>query len=216
MNNFEQFNLLSENEILEELKKVSSNFDIFDFEKNSQPTNYLPLFKKYHSTDSITFFGGTFNPMHLGHIECIKLCPEKNIVLILDRNPQKELRLINYKNELGTILNEIKDLAISLYPGFWIQNNSNPTSSWIKSVKAKEKNLLMGDDSFIKFFSWIKPDLILAELTKIYVVPRNHELKDLTEIQNKCLTINPNLKIIYLSNHDYQSLSSTEIRKKSN
>ena len=213
MNKINELFQLNENEFLEELKIISSSFDIFSFEKSISKSNFEKFFKKYSDLDSVTFFGGSFNPIHLGHLECIKLCPEKNILMVLDRNPQKDLRNLDLKNELQLIVNRLQNLNVSLYPGFWLKSEKNPTNVWIQKVMAQEKNLLMGDDSFINFFSWQKPEVILMNLKKIYVVPRNHQLHQLMIVKEQCEQINPQIEVVFLSNHLYQHLSSTELRK---
>lgn len=213
MNKINELFQLNENDFLEELKIISSSFDIFSFEKSVSKSNFENFFKKYSDLDSVTFFGGSFNPIHLGHLECIKLCPEKNILMVLDRNPQKDLRNLDLKNELQLIVNRLQNLDVSLYPGFWLKSEKNPTNVWIQKVMAQEKNLLMGDDSFINFFSWQKPEVILMNLKKIYVVPRNHQLHQLMIVKEQCEQINPQIEVVFLSNHLYQHLSSTELRK---
>ena len=46
--------------------------------------------------DEIIFFGGSFNPWHKGHTECIKLLPQGiPIVILPDNNPFKQ----NHQNK---------------------------------------------------------------------------------------------------------------------
>jgi nicotinate-nucleotide adenylyltransferase len=167
--------------------------------------------------DSVTFFGGTFNPFHQGHLSCLELCPEKNIVVIPDRNPQKDVRNFLPYEEYLLILEQLSGRPYYVYPGFWANHNANPTYTWLPYVKIPEKNFLMGDDTFMNFLSWQFPDVILNALTKLYVVPRNfHEKKHLNELEIqriKLNEINPKLQIIFLGDHDYKNLSSTEIRR---
>ena len=54
---------------------------------------------------------------------------------------------------------------------------------------------------------------ILMNLKKIYVVPRNHQLHQLMIVKEQCEQINPQIEVVFLSNHLYQHLSSTELRK---
>jgi nicotinate-nucleotide adenylyltransferase len=212
LNKFLELKNISNVEVKEIVKNISDHFYFLGEKKSTNDSPYQSEFLKNKSLESITFFGGTFNPIHLGHLECIKLCPEKNIVVILDRNPQKELREISLLTELQTIVARLQSLDCSIYPGFWLNEKTNPTSEWILKVTIPEKNLLMGDDTFINFFSWINPDVILKNLSKIYVVPRSHQLHQLALVRDRCMEINPNLEIKFLSNHPYQKESSSNLR----
>lgn len=214
MNKLSEISSLATKELVEELKKISSHFTFMGNVTAVLPSIYVDEFLKNEIKDSVTFFGGTFNPIHEGHLECLRLCPENNIVMVLDRNPQKELRTIDYFSELKMILKQLENKKCHLYPGFWLEEKKNPTNEWIAKVTIPEVNLLMGDDSFINFFNWIKPEIILKRLSKIYVVPRNHQLVHLGLVRDRCLSINPDLEVIFLSQHQYQNLSSTELRSK--
>jgi nicotinate-nucleotide adenylyltransferase len=167
--------------------------------------------------DSVTFFGGSFNPFHQGHLACLDLCPEKNIIIIPDRNPQKELRNFLPYDEYLLILKNLIDRPYYVYPGFWADSKKNPTYTWLPFVNISEKNLLMGDDSFMNILSWEHPDKILKALSKLYVVPRKfHEenVKGELEVQRiKLKEINPKLQIIFLDDHSFKHFSSTELRK---
>lgn len=168
---------------------------------------------KHEIIDSVTFFGGSFFPFHLGHMSCLELCPEKNIVLVLDCNPHKEqLDKMNPFDDFMNLCQTLNDTPYAIYPGFFGRNKPNPTSNWLPRVSIKEKNFLMGDDSFMNLFKWHEPNLIFKALTKLYVVPRNYEIEEYDLQIKNILEINPELKIIILPDHPYKSLSSTKIR----
>jgi nicotinate-nucleotide adenylyltransferase len=214
LNKLTEIEHLTNKDLVEELKKISSNFTFMGNVSDLLPSPYVGEFLKNEINNSVTFFGGTFNPIHQGHLECLKLCPEKNIVMVLDRNPQKEIRSIDYFVELKSILKAVEKTNCHIYPGFWLEEKKNPTNEWIMKVTIPEVNLLMGDDSFINFFNWINPEVILKRVSKIYVVPRNHQLLHLGLVRDRCLSVNPNLEVIFLSQHQYQNLSSTDLRAK--
>lgn len=162
--------------------------------------------------ESVTFFGGSFYPFHQGHRACLDLCPEKHIIVVLDRNPQKETRDFLPYDEYLKILEFLKGTRYFIYPAFWGSHEKNPTFAWLPLVKIPEKNLLMGDDSFMNFLSWQNPEKILEAITKLYVVPRNHTEKDCILQKEKLNKINSKVQIIFLGDHPFKDLSSTKLR----
>jgi nicotinate-nucleotide adenylyltransferase len=200
-------------------KKCIELGNYFEFMPGSDQTHKqteLPhLFLKHPITDSVTFFGGSFNPFHQGHRACLDLCPEKNILIVPDRNPFKAD--VNSSSEVYSdflaLANELKDTSYSLYPGFLGKNLPNPTASWLPFVKIKEKNLLIGDDSYMSLLTWKNPEAILQALTKLYVVPRIYGYDDYLKQEREILKLNPNLEVHYLADHPYKNISSTDLRK---
>lgn len=171
-------------------------------------------FKKSDFKNSVTFYGGTFRPFHRGHLECLHLCPEDNILIIPDRNPQKEEHAFCSGDEIFALAKLLKDTPYSIYPGFYLLNNKNPTAHWISKVSHREINFLMGDDSYMNLMSWIDVAVFLKSLTKLYVVPRHFNKNDYDIVALKCLKLNPRLNIIYLKEHVYQDVSSSKLRTK--
>ena len=173
------------------------------------------LFLKHPITDTVTFFGGSFNPFHQGHRACLDLCPEKNILIIPDRNPFKAQapKSDQVFTQFLALAQDLKDTPYSLYPGFLGLNRPNPTSGWLPLVKIKEKNFLMGDDSYMDLLSWNNPEVFLKALTKLYVVPRKYQRIDYMNQEREILKLNPNLEIHYLAEHPYKNISSTDLRK---
>lgn len=167
--------------------------------------------------DSVTFFGGSFFPFHLGHMSCVDLCPEKNIVIVPDCNPNKvQMEKMNPYDDFMQLCLTLKDSAYSVYPGFFGRNKPNPTSNWLPKVNIPEKNFLMGDDAFMDVLNWHQPEVFLNVLTKLYVVPRIFEVSDYQKQIELLKSINPKLEIIILPDHPYKKLSSTKIREESN
>ncbi len=194
--------------------------DFFTFMpvSSSNPSGVMKKeFLKHEIKDSVTFFGGSFFPFHPGHMMCLELCPEKNIVVIPDCNPLKELpEKLNPYEDFIALSQILKDTSYSLYPGFFGRNKPNPTSNWLPKVSIPEKNFLLGDDSFMNIFNWNSPEILLSSLTKLYVVPRVYEVSDYVEQIKKIKKINPNLRLIILPDHPYKNISSTKIRTENN
>lgn len=191
----------------------------FEFMPGSDQTHNqseLPhLFLKHPITDSVTFFGGSFNPFHQGHRACLDLCPEKNILIVPDCNPFKVEGpgASDVYSEFLALAEELRDTPYSLYPGFLGQNLPNPTASWLPLVKIKEKNFLIGDDSYMSLLTWNNPEAILKVLTKLYVVPRKYQREDYLRQEREILKLNPDLEVHYLADHPYKNISSTDLRK---
>lgn len=190
----------------------------FEFMPNSDQTHNQyeldPLFLKHPIKGSVTFFGGSFNPFHHGHRACLDLCPEKNILVVPDRNPFKVQSDSDYVyDDFMKLAESLKDTSYSMYPGFLGLNEANPTSSWLPKVRISEKNFLMGDDSFMSLLSWKNPDILLNAITKLYVVPRSFKREDYLQQEIEIKKINPKLDIHYLADHPYQNISSTSLRK---
>lgn len=183
-------------------------------ENEASRSDLAKLFVKFEITTSVTFFGGSFNPLHKGHLECLRLCPEENIVVIPDCNPYKVQSDLDRAKELINLAQELKDFKCNLYPAFFLAGVPNPTSSWITQVKVPEVNFLMGDDSFMSLMKWIKPEEFIGSLTKLYVVPRHFENKDYLPQIQILKGINPKLEVIILADHAYKEVSSRQLREK--
>lgn len=197
-------------------KEIATCFEFMpDSDGKHKQSELSSLFLKHPIKDTITFFGGSFNPFHQGHRACLDLCPEENILIVPDRNPFKEnVENENVFDEFLALADLLKDTKYSLYPGFLAKKESNPTSSWLPFVKIKEINFLMGDDSFVNLLTWKNPEVIVKALTKLYVVPRQFKKSDYLKIERELLKMNPKLEVHYLDEHPYMNISSTELRKK--
>ena len=164
--------------------------------------------------ESITFFGGSFNPWHEGHSECLRQCSEveKFIVVLPDYSPWK----FNVNREpLSQFMKITKELRgdYPIYPGFWATDQRNPTFLWLEKVTVKHINWLMGDDTFVSFDKWTEVAKVLDKLEKIYIIPRLHNLDDIDDALSRIKKIKTDVKIALLDDHKHQLLSSTKLRK---
>ena len=166
----------------------------------------------------VTFFGGSFNPWHKGHRACLELCPEKDIIVIPDTNPFKLNEAgFEYKTCFWKIFKqmalEMEEAPYGFFPGFFGKEEVNPTARWLSKVPFSQKGLLMGDDSFVELESWADFRGLLSSLNHIYVAPRNFSQDELKNNALKLGSAFPGVDIIILPNHDFQSESSTALRK---
>lgn len=166
---------------------------------------------------SVTLFGGSFHPFHKGHLECLNQCSqfEENIIIVLDYSPWKSNE---QEDPFGEYL-KIKDATADRFPiytGFWAQKLRRPTFEWLQEVNYAEVNWLMGDDTFGSFLKWFEVEKVCQLLSKIYVVPREEKMEEYRKVEEKIKEYNSKLEVVYLKPHDYQELSSTQIRSKEN
>lgn len=189
------------------------------------PKNSLQTLSVYGAPERLipdlgVFFGGSFNPWHLGHRACVlalrKVYPDMAIYIMPDYNPQKvrpsfKCSWAQYQM-IREQLTDIKNCYV--YPGFCGQEEPNPTSKWISSF-IKSPYFLMGDDTFLSIESWQSYEQVLNTLQGIFVVPRwESELHPrFLHLQNKLNQKFPHLKIEMLETHGYQHLSSAQLRR---
>jgi nicotinate-nucleotide adenylyltransferase len=170
--------------------------------------------------DELIFFGGSFNPWHEGHSSCINLMDDsKTIIVIPDHNPFKELVKSGEKEsslqDIRSKLNEFKNPTY-IFTEFFELNEKNPTHLWVSKIRAKfpskKISLLMGFDTFMGIDKWINAESLLGHLSCLYVASR----LDNEELKNKQIQLISSLSpvhIHFLGRHDYEDLSSTELRK---
>lgn len=163
-------------------------------------------------SDEIIFFGGTFNPWHEGHSECVRQAPSSPVFVVPDRNPWKEeIERASSFERLKIICTILKNKNVNIYPGFLAGEKKNPTYLWMGNLKIK-KSMLIGDDHFLKIEKWYKYQKLLRCINHLYVVPRNSTAELLKDQCDKILAEIPSVSIVILKEHSFQKQSSTEIR----
>lgn len=187
--------------------ELGKRFSLFENNNEDAPKWLL----KKELKGEVVFYPGTFNPWHLGHRACLDLCPVKNIVVVPDFNPWKE------GDQRQRPWEHLKDLVYrlgksdySIYPGFLAKDVGNPTVSWFPKIQLDKKSLLMGDDSFLNLHKWKDIDELVKHICKLYVAPRGSDPLGIEEQVKRF----PQLNIIFLDHHDYEEISSTELRNK--
>ncbi len=172
------------------------------------------------TSDEWVFYGGTFNPWHLGHQACLDLLPEDKVCWVLpDRNPQKELRDLHTVFTILELSNKARFKKQQfLVPTFLLEHKKNPTVEWIEKLHQEfphiKLSLLMGFDSFSKMKTWVRADDLLPKLHAIYVVSRLEQEVERRNALDDARALGSNLNIVFLGHHDYELVSSTDLRKK--
>ncbi|MFP5386692.1 MAG: nicotinate-nicotinamide nucleotide adenylyltransferase [Bacteriovoracia bacterium] len=172
--------------------------------------------------DEWVFFGGSFNPWHQGHQSCLRLLPEDKVCLILpDRNPQKELQELSPVSALLGISTKVRLKKYQyLVPTFLLEDKKNPTVEWVEKLKDEfptyKLSLLLGFDSFAQMKTWIRPEDLLPRLDTLYVVSRLEDDEDRRLALDEVHALSTSVNVIFLGKHEFEGMSSTEIRRKSN
>lgn len=213
---------LNDPEFEREVIKELASFFNFPFAPNSsvtarqRPPKWLgepPVSRK------LTFYPGTFNPWHEGHLNCLKLCPEENVVVVPDYSPWKSAGVAKTPwervRELALTLRKCSRPGLSLYPGFTILEAPHATADWLSQLEDHELNLIIGMDNFIALERWNRVRDLLALLNKLYVVPRSFDqMSDqaLLRAKNFIAALESAPQVIYLPEHSAMDASSTNLR----
>jgi nicotinic acid mononucleotide adenylyltransferase len=145
--------------------------------------------------------------------------PKEKLCFILpDKNPLKEDSI---REPVVTSLELIRKIKFGpnhyFVPTFLIHKEKNPTVTWIEKVKAdfpeKKLALLMGFDSIKGILGWVRAPELLNLLSTLYVASRLEEDEEQAAAAAPLIKLAPNLKIQFLGRHEFENLSSTELRK---
>lgn len=172
--------------------------------------------------DEWIFFGGSFNPWHPGHQACLNLAPKEVTTFVIpDRSPHKDLRDIEPVSTLLHLSSKIRFKKNQyLVPTFLLTPKKNPTVEWMEKLRSdlpeKKLALLVGFDSFQNILSWTRANDLLNTLNTIYVVSRMETDLVRKTIAASVRNVAPKIEIVFLGHHDFETISSTEIRNNPN
>ena len=177
----------------------------------------------------IGIFGGSFDPVHLGHLKTAKsIKKELNFerLFLLPCHDPVHKNSLHYSPKQRL---EMLNLAIKDYPSLEIdtreidrEGNSymiDTLADLTEDFKGKSICLIIGMDSFLSFKTWKKWDEF-ARLVHLIILPRNTD--GLTEksletfdlaLDNNDLNISSS-GLLYFSNSELIDISSTDIRGK--
>ena len=177
----------------------------------------------------IGIFGGSFDPVHLGHLKTAKsIKKELNFerLFLLPCHDPVHKNSLHYSPKQRL---EMLNLAIKDYPSLEIDTREidREGSSYMidtladltEEFKGKTICLIIGMDSFLSFKTWKKWDEF-ARLVHLIILPRNTDglvEKNLetfdVAIDNNDLNISSS-GLLYFSNSELIDISSTDIRGK--
>ena len=164
--------------------------------------------------EPVSFFGGSFNPWHRGHLTCVEQATKHNHVIVVpDNNPFKARdRDQCFWHKFKALKQRLAMARVFVFPGFYGMEAANPTVSWFPYVRVKQKGFLMGDDSFAALPRWINAEQLVSAMHHLWVVPRDASTPEIKQTQQWLRDLDTNLAPVFLADHAYRSLSSTKLR----
>ncbi len=175
----------------------------------------------------IGILGGTFDPIHAGHLEICKKALKKfdlNQVWLVPtyQNPLKQKSFLTYQKRLKLCQNFVKNNRKIIVKDF--ENQSVSTFKLLKKIIAKNPKtefvFLMGDDNLEKFHLW-KNYKSLIKLVEFAIFPRKNSIAKAKKnrafaiykkLRNSNLSKNNLPKFTFLTMKKIE-ISSTLIRK---
>ena len=174
----------------------------------------------------IGIYGGTFDPIHRGHLTAAKAVRDalglNKLLLVVDSiPPHKELPADSAGNEDRLAMTELATAEL----GKWAEvsdielrrQGKSYTSDTLRELKAMypddELWLIVGSDMFLSFHTWHEPEVI-ASLAGIAAVSRLEENEDdAFAAQKKHLEAAYGAHIVTVQNPNVIEVSSTEVRE---
>ncbi len=164
----------------------------------------------------IGIYGGSFNPVHFGHVGLAKWVIENTDLdelwlLVSPNNPLKPVGILAPEEErLAAVREAIKDITGLKASDFEFSlprpsYTANTLRELQKAYPEHEFTLVIGEDNLAIFNQWREHEFILQNF-RIFVYPRNQIKPDHSEFLN-----NPN--ILYLKDAPLFDISSTSIRR---
>ena len=168
----------------------------------------------------IGILGGTFNPVHNGHIRLAQICYDKlslDEILVIPTNipPHKSAKNIaDSGHRLNMLKLAFEDLSyVSISDIELNKEGKSYTVETLSILKEKYPNdslyLIVGGDMFLCFDEWKDYKKILSMCTLCTAPRENGELIKLKEYQN---VIDPSHTKTIIFESDILVVSSTEIR----
>lgn len=172
----------------------------------------------------IGILGGTFDPIHLGHLilaeKAKDICSLDEVWFMPAKTPPHKLgKRISEFSVRKTMI----DLAIEEYSGFYCSDFENTlegnsyTFNTLEKLQSKYRDdefyFIMGADSFYEIESWKNPDIIL-KIVKLIVASRDYSNENLTLKKHfEYLKSKYEIKGIYFLDTMDIDISSTNIRE---
>lgn len=169
----------------------------------------------------IGIYGGTFNPIHIGHLHIADAAATTLnldvVYFIPAENPymKDQTELLPYWRRATMVRTAIEDDERFEFRDDDVTNNLTPSYMYLTVQNIKEEQfssdelfLIMGEDSYLQFKDWYKVDTIIENINGIYVYRRDNSLWT----NEQLVAMYPTLQIIVTKPEDNIHISSTIIR----
>ena len=164
----------------------------------------------------IGIYGGSFNPVHFGHVGLAKWVIEHTDLdelwlLVSPNNPLKPAGILAPEDErLKAVREAIKDIPCLKASDFEFSlPRPSYTANTLRALQTAypehEFTLVIGEDNLAIFTQWREYEYILKNF-RIFVYPRK------SEISNQKSAIRNAKNIVFLDSAPYFNISSTELR----
>lgn len=168
----------------------------------------------------IGIFGGSFSPVHNGHLQIAEDCLiemglDKIIFLPNSKPPHKNVEKFSFENRVKMLKLAIEDnekFEISLVEEDFLKTHYSYNTMKENFCNGKDKfYFIMGDDEFLNISSWYEYEKFL-EITSVIVFLRKYNLDFILD-KNKDLIEKYDINIV---KNSVISISSTDIRNRMN
>lgn len=169
----------------------------------------------------VGIYGGSFNPVHFGHVGLAKWVIghtdlDELWFMVSPNNPLKPAGLLAPEEErLAAVREAIKDIPGLVASDFEFalprpSYTANTLRALQQAYPEHEFTLIIGEDNLAIFDRWREYEFILANF-RIFVYPRHGSEK--SPVTNDQLPITNATNIAFLASAPYFDISSTELRK---
>lgn len=174
----------------------------------------------------ITVFGGTFNPIHNGHLNIVdavlsRLCPDKLIIMPTGTPPHKQAqRLVSDGDRLTMLKLAVSDRENVEVSDYEIKKEGKSytvlTLEHLKELYPDDElYFVMGSDMLSSFLNWYRPERIM-ELATLVCISRSEDEKQkdkqsaerIASVGGKCILIE--CEAVEVSSTEVRNLISTD------